>query len=33
MSGLAIGLLGIAVFFILLIFRMPIGFAMAITGL
>lgn len=32
MSGLAIGLLGIAAFFILLIFRMPIGFAMAIAG-
>ncbi len=32
MSGLMIGLLGIVAFFILLIFRMPIGFAMAITG-
>ncbi len=32
MSGLTIGLLGIVAFFILLVFRMPIGFAMAVVG-
>lgn len=32
MSGMTVGLLGIAAFFVLLIFRMPIGFAMAVVG-